>query len=220
MLVRVASSVLLALTFAASAEAATVLNFDPLRKANGDRVYVYGPYQEKGYTLSASSCSKPSNTCFIGSQTTLTSLDRIGSALINFAGSSATTVRSSDGSAFSLNGMTVANNYGNFSGFSPTTNVVEFTFDFADGTSSKQNYVINNTAGERLTVNPLAFDIAPLLAFSYKPTTGTSGFLQVDNISLSAAAAVPEASTWAMMITGFGLTGATMRRRRRTVAIA
>jgi hypothetical protein len=29
---------------------------------------------------------------------------------------------------------------------------------------------------------------------------------------------VPEPSSWAMLIAGFGLTGAAMRRRRRTVA--
>lgn len=34
--------------------------------------------------------------------------------------------------------------------------------------------------------------------------------------SLTAVAAVPEPTTWAMMLAGFGLTGAAMRRRRRT----
>ena len=42
------------------------------------------------------------------------------------------------------------------------------------------------------------------------------GGFQLDNINV--AAAVPEASTWAMLIAGFGLVGATMRRRRLVAA--
>ena len=42
------------------------------------------------------------------------------------------------------------------------------------------------------------------------------GGFQLDNVNL--AAAVPEASTWAMLIAGFGLVGATMRRRSLVAA--
>ena len=42
------------------------------------------------------------------------------------------------------------------------------------------------------------------------------GGFQLDNVNV--AAAVPEASTWAMLIAGFGLVGATMRRRRLVAA--
>ena len=42
------------------------------------------------------------------------------------------------------------------------------------------------------------------------------GGFQLDNINV--AAAVPETSTWAMLIAGFGLVGATMRRRRLVAA--
>ena len=40
----------------------------------------------------------------------------------------------------------------------------------------------------------------------------------IDNISVSAA--VPEPATWAMMLTGFGLAGAVLRRRRSLGAVA
>jgi hypothetical protein len=40
--------------------------------------------------------------------------------------------------------------------------------------------------------------------------------VSLDNVSMAGAAAVPEPATWAMMILGFGLTGALMRRRRET----
>jgi hypothetical protein len=41
---------------------------------------------------------------------------------------------------------------------------------------------------------------------------------EFDNIATTSA--VPEPATWAMMITGFGLAGAAMRRRRATLAYA
>jgi len=36
----------------------------------------------------------------------------------------------------------------------------------------------------------------------------------IDNFALSAMGSVPEPSSWAMLIAGFGLTGAAMRRRK------
>ena len=47
-------------------------------------------------------------------------------------------------------------------------------------------------------------------------TNGTTGdnMLGLDNVSVTA---VPEPASWAMLIAGFGLTGAAMRRRRSTV---
>jgi len=43
----------------------------------------------------------------------------------------------------------------------------------------------------------------------------TVGF-GIDNLDLTGAPAVPEASTWAMMIIGFGMAGAALRRRQST----
>lgn len=42
----------------------------------------------------------------------------------------------------------------------------------------------------------------------------------LSNISFSAAGAVPEPASWAMLIAGFGLVGAAARRRRQTVVLA
>jgi hypothetical protein len=43
-----------------------------------------------------------------------------------------------------------------------------------------------------------------------------SGFLGIviDNVSIAEAGVVPEPASWAMLLAGFGLTGAMMRRRR------
>jgi hypothetical protein len=45
----------------------------------------------------------------------------------------------------------------------------------------------------------------------------SSNSFEIDEISGSA---VPEPATWAMMITGFGLAGVAIRRRRTTFAVA
>lgn len=42
----------------------------------------------------------------------------------------------------------------------------------------------------------------------------------LSDISFSATGAVPEPASWAMLIAGFGLVGATARRRRQTVVLA
>ena len=57
--------------------------------------------------------------------------------------------------------------------------------------------------------------------FSYA-TAGTPGFFgEAANVSLrETTASVPEPATWAMFIGGFGLIGATMRRRKVSVSFA
>ena len=61
--------------------------------------------------------------------------------------------------------------------------------------------------GPRGDIDRITFDIfLPL----------SSGFIFLDNINLSpTVAGVPEPTTWAVMLMGFGLIGATLRRARR-----
>lgn len=65
-----------------------------------------------------------------------------------------------------------------------------------------------------LTDGSLPLDPASVLPFGYA-NLQFSGFrnVQLRNLSISA---VPEPSTWAMMLLGFGAMGVSMRRRRRT----
>ena len=212
---------MLAFSLAASAEAATVLNFDSTRGRNGDTGYVYGDYQEQGFTVTPDECTATDNTCFVTSGSFASSLDRTGAALATQINPATVTVLKDDGSPFLLNSILLADFYGNIFGVGRPTDTVRFTFTFADGTFSMADYMIANTAGQNLTPNLLTFDLAPLTAFSFVPLAGNQ--IQFDNITLSdpaAPAAVPEASAWAMMIAGFGLIGATLRRRRRTAAFA
>ena len=66
----------------------------------------------------------------------------------------------------------------------------------------------NQSIGRRMTYD-FGLDRVTQVIFS---SSGNS--FELDNIAV--ASAVPEPATWAMMITGFGMLGATLRRRRAT----
>jgi hypothetical protein len=109
--------------------------------------------------------------------------------------------------------------------FSPT--VIDFSFamprtafGLAYDSATPLNLVID---GQSFVVPASPF---PALSFfgvilpgtftSATLTTSGSG-VDLDNITFATAAAVPESATWAMMIGGLGLAGATLRRRRMPV---
>lgn len=54
------------------------------------------------------------------------------------------------------------------------------------------------------------------LAFTFNPAIGDAKQFRVEGLS----SAVPEPATWAMMITGFGLAGTAIRRRRGMAVLA
>lgn len=60
-----------------------------------------------------------------------------------------------------------------------------------------------------------ATSTSTLIRFAVRHTGGTTGnFLYLDKVSLS----VPEPTTWAMLIAGFGMVGLASRRRRTSLA--
>ncbi len=210
----------LALATLPSAGQATTIDFNELKNSGGGTYYVYGPYVDPtgDYQLSASTCPSTRNgpNCFVTTPTAgIGSLDRVGAALTNYAGSSTITLGRVDGAAFFVESIDFAPLYGNSSGFGPTTLDLAFTFTFADGRSPlSRTTTIANTAGQALTVTTLDFsDLGGLTGLSFRPMAGSSGFVQFDNIMLSTGA-VPEPATWAMMIAGFGIAGGAMRRRK------
>ena len=61
------------------------------------------------------------------------------------------------------------------------------------------------------------------IAFGPNPSTTKGGFIGIDNLTIgSVVGAVPEPSTWALMLLGFGSIGLAIRRRkvRATIALA
>ena len=61
--------------------------------------------------------------------------------------------------------------------------------------------------------------VAVKFAFNSDLTAGYAAYREIDVFGTAASGAVPEPASWAMLIAGFGLTGAAARRRR-SVAVA
>lgn len=100
-------------------------------------------------------------------------------------------------------GQTLTGNY------TPLTNTFNGGSSFASG---GQNYSLIEFSFRR----DLGDTVQPNIA-----TFGGDGNDYNGNFRIQAAAgAVPEPATWAMMLGGFGLVGASMRRRSRTVVAA
>ena len=191
------------LTFAtmASPASATVINFDNL----GNGVVVTSQYA--GVTFSSQA----------GSQV-LTSAQSLGSSLPNFicsakVGSGINCVDDVyvdflggvSGLSFKAVG---ANNVGNMG------DVRVFAGATLLGTV---NMVGSGTPLTPVFVNLAAF--ANVTRIEIANVTDAAG-LGYDDFTFDQAGAVPEASTWAMMIAGFGLVGVAARRRSRKLVIA
>lgn len=87
-----------------------------------------------------------------------------------------------------LDGLAIGSDLVRFRGSSPSLGVVDFSYLFDDGAL-----------------------LAPGVYNSTNPQRDLRARLTVTDLN---AAAVPEPATWGMMIAGFGMLGAAMRRRR------
>jgi hypothetical protein len=79
---------------------------------------------------------------------------------------------------------------------------------------------VTDTDNKPLGQGPvLEFDMAGIQSVSFSGTSGTVGFdnFEFDTVT-PVSAAVPEPASWALMIAGFGLAGAALRRRRPATA--
>ncbi len=99
-----------------------------------------------------------------------------------------------------------------------------FQLFFADGTNQTltgQNIIdIGDANGDQLsprTNGRLTFNAGTGSAITGLRLTSTGNSLESDTYGV--VAAVPEPSTWAMMLIGFGAAGASMRRRKRVFAM-
>ena len=93
------------------------------------------------------------------------------------------------------------------------TGVASSAFSYALTAGNSRSNML--WAGKTLTFT--AVNAATTLTFTSLQTSGCCFGPALDNVSVSA---VPEASTWSMLIAGFGLVGLGARHRRRTAIAA
>lgn len=112
------------------------------------------------------------------------------------------------------------------------TAVTAFQFDWGS-IDTYNTLTINSTGGDPVIIpganfiNPAngdqvspgtngLFQVYGTAGETFNSMTLTSGgnSFEIDNLAVSAVSAVPEPGAWALMITGFGLAGAALRRRR------
>ena len=123
-----------------------------------------------------------------------------------------------------VEGATRTESLGNFFNFSDgaggsfmfsVDSVLTKSYSVATGSQSFSLYLLGST------VDPIAnLSATPTsLTLSFNQT-GTSGYSASGTLSVPPASAVPEPASWAMFIGGFGLLGATMRRKQAVVRFA
>ncbi|WP_254602811.1 PEPxxWA-CTERM sorting domain-containing protein [Sphingomonas bacterium] len=119
-----------------------------------------------------------------------------------------------------LNGYSYANVYINYiRGLYPTQPSDYFA---VNGFVPAGGDAFGNTAGSGVTLStrlPSGTARSLPVDLSGQVFTGGAG-IAFGSVTVSAEPAVPEPATWAMMIGGFGLAGAALRRRRTSVAFA
>ena len=100
--------------------------------------------------------------------------------------------------------------------FTSPANHLVITDLYVNGT----HYVVPSTgSGQELTLSGTPIFMGVLNTIRVVGFTGLRGG-SFSGTATFAATSVPEATTWAMMLGGFGLVGAAMRRRRTSVSFA
>jgi hypothetical protein len=104
------------------------------------------------------------------------------------------------GPLHSINGLT----------FNDAITTNQLLGDFSAGDGAVLIKLWSNVQGD--------FSLTGNYVFDWAGTTAPGGSQLASQLKLLALPAIPEPATWAMLIAGFGLTGAAMRRRRAAIA--
>lgn len=177
---------------------------------------------ESGFRISADQCA--SNNCFSVRAAPTAGTGSDGKVLEAYAFNPAITISQANGGAFMLQSFALT---GVELPYAFMTNFdVLFGFNYADGTSQVLAMSVDanySTPTSQLIQSQIAgFTNKALTSFYVKADydSQAGAKIQLDNINVTAISAVPEPATWAMMIGGFGMIGASFRRRRTTVRFA
>jgi hypothetical protein len=123
------------------------------------------------------------------------------------------TVSTSDKSAFSLSSLDLGLSY--YASFSPA--IATITGYFANGGTITRDVSLNSSSFKSFSFSGF-IDLSSVTVTTTSP--GYTGYAALDNVNFTEfTAAVPEPSTWAMMILGFAGVGLMTYRRRNNTAM-
>jgi hypothetical protein len=123
------------------------------------------------------------------------------------------TVSTSDKSAFSLSSLDLGLSY--YASFSPA--IATITGYFANGGTITRDVSLNSSSFKSFSFSGF-IDLSSVTVTTTSP--GYTGYAALDNVNFTEfTAAVPEPSTWAMMMLGFAGVGLMTYRRRNNTAM-
>jgi hypothetical protein len=200
-----ASVAALSLACGASAAQATTLTFDELPASLYAQTVVSQGYQFDDFIANSPIA------LFTWDSGSVYNADPGGRTLNNNFFRSTITLTKVGGGTFDFNSVDLTDIYNNHDGQLGG----DVLFTFFDGLSTtSQTVTIDANPG----FQTFTFNRTGLVSVSFVATTTNE--VQTDNFVLDASgpSAVPEPATWALMLSGFGLAGAALRRRPATLA--
>ena len=200
-----AAAAALSLVCGASAAQAATLTFDELPASLYAQTVVSQGYQFDDFIANSPIA------LFTWEAGSIYNADPGGRTLNNNFFRSTITLTKVGGGAFDFNSVDLTDIFNNYDG--QLGGDVLFTFFDGLNTTSQTVTIDANPGFQTFTFNRTG-----LLSVSFVATTTNE--VQTDNFVLDASgpAAVPEPATWALMLSGFGLAGSALRRRRATLA--
>jgi hypothetical protein len=198
---------------AAPAGATTVVDFNEFAHGGGEARY--GSHVESGgltFQLDIDSAQ----AYIVYGRNDGRNADPGGATLMSNLMSRTTRVTRTDSGLFDLVSIDMAD-------FFNTGQLTWVRFDFTDASGAQSSEIRSLDTLKGLET--LNFGKSNLKSFDFtylvNRTPGSPGWGQFDNVAVNfATAGVPEPTSWALMILGFGGVGATLRRRRTAPATA
>lgn len=202
MIKAILGSALLALAVTAAPSAAAIVTFAPLTNVDEGPAGDGTTYLENGLTFT-SSISVP-NALFHWGTSQSFNADPTGATLFQNYPFQSLIVTRTGGGSFTLESLDLADAF-NFG------DAGIIAFDWVDGDGA---HSMNLTLDSLVGLQTFTLGLTGVTSFALRQD---SPYFQIDNIVYDATV-VPEPASWALMIAGFGMIGAAIRRRATVVA--
>ena len=193
---------------AVSTASAAVIDLAP------PQAFYDGVYSQDGYTFTNNSPNSSSYGNWVVQGNPQFNASNSNGDLFHNYGDTSTTITNNASQAFSFSSIGLASVYNDGTGGS-----IDFTFNHVGGGSDATTVSLIGGVFGLQTFN---FAETNLVSVVFTPVSTSGGWIQFDNVGVGASVgAVPEPSTWAMMVLGFcGVGFMTYRRRNQALNAA